>query len=152
MSHETDALWGDGPPHRRNKRPPRLSRSAPPHREPGDTAGAGVVDVPNPTTIAGAHRAIARAAAELANQDPRLPGLVGLAGGEVFSEASHGRMGGLTIEYPPLLGEGKDDDWRAAMSEIGRDAFLKVLSAHRGLIVGLVLGEARHGRNYFHGF
>jgi hypothetical protein len=61
----------------------------------------------------------------------------------------------LTIEYDEhSWTTGATTRWRQAMRQIGRGRHgLGSLSSNAArILVGLILGEARHGRNYFDGF
>lgn len=146
----TDSMFGDEP-HRRSTRMPRFRRAQSRASEAGSTLGLGIADVANPTTVADAHRSICEAAAEIANQDPALAQLVAYPV-NVWREASHGKGGGLSISYDEALMHGRDDEWKAEMAAIGRRAIRQALAQNANVLVGLILGEARHGRNYFHGF
>ncbi|WP_028058424.1 hypothetical protein [Candidatus Solirubrobacter pratensis] len=107
---------------------------------------------PTATTIAEVHAVISRHAAEIANRDPRLLGLVEHASNvwreaSVKSEVVPGR--GLCVEYDAALLYGNNRKWRQAMRQIGHDAMRQAVVEKDYLLVGLIVGEARNGRNYF---
>jgi hypothetical protein len=98
------------------------------------------------------HKEILTRAAQIANEDPRLP-----FEGKPFREAEvKSAKGGLCLDYDEGLVILSPEDQREAiqdvMKRIGTDAILQALSEKKDLFVGLILGEARKGRNYFDRF
>jgi len=118
------------------------------------TLTIGGIDI-TATSVAEVHQLLSRHAAEIANQDPRLSQLVDHPHGvwreaSVKSEVVPGR--GLCIEYDEALMEGRNDAWKEAMAQIGRDAMQRALVANASVFVGLSIGEGREGRNYWRMF
>ncbi len=151
----TDPLFGDAEPHRRQKSPPRNqgSRSRPHSKPRGEfnvLLGKHDID-PHSTSAAEVHNIISIAAAALANDDPRLTNLVDYPV-NVFYPSSEGQGGGISVAYEPLLAVGRDEQWRRQMEQIVVDAARTVIQLHPDLIIGLAMGHARQGQNYFNFF
>jgi hypothetical protein len=103
-------------------------------------------------SVQSAHKEILGRAAEIANQDPRVP-----FQGSPFREAEvKSTKGGLCLDYDEglliLSPEEERERVQEVMTRIGTDAILQALSEKKDLFVGLILGEARKGRNYFDRF
>lgn len=103
-------------------------------------------------SVEAAHKEILVRAAQIANEDPRLP-----FQGSPFREAEiKSNKGGLCLDYDEALVILSPEEDREAIQEvmkrIGTDAILQALAEKKDLFVGLILGEARKGRNYFDRF
>lgn len=95
------------------------------------------------------HRKINRDAADIANHDERLAGLLPGLEGSVFHEATElSNRGGLAISFMEGL-EYADPETIQTLREIGREAVKASILRNQDLFIGLMLGEARQGRNYF---
>jgi hypothetical protein len=91
------------------------------------------------------HYELSRRAADIANRnlavDPRIPPQFI----NIFIPDGHRRIGLTFAEGMTLL----DDSTLGAVQEIGRRAVKQALAENPDLFVGVILGEARKGRNYF---
>lgn len=129
------------------------------------------------TTVDEIHAIILRAAAEIANQrwvetggQTTEPPSYGA--GERFNAAARRRRnphrriqgeifrpdpvqsetGGLALSVDPLITTTMTEEEITELHEIGFYAVRDAIKQHPHLLVGLILGEARQGRNYFERF
>lgn len=129
------------------------------------------------TTVEEVHLILLRAAAEIANYRwTNTGGQVSEAPtyrpGERFNAAArarrnphrriHGEIfrpdpvqsegGGLSLSVDPLVTSTMTDEEIEELHEVGVYAVKSAIKQHPHLIAGLILGEARQGRNYFDRF
>lgn len=99
------------------------------------------------------HLAILKDAAEIANvmavEDDRLPEIV--AGGPFNPAPLRSRRGGLALALTPGT-ERMAPEKLAVLREVGVAAVHRSLMKNQREFVGLVLGHAKHGVNYFDRF
>lgn len=73
--------------------------------------------------------------------------------GELFRpDPVQSKRGGLTLSVDPLVTYDMGEDEIRELHEMGRNAVKEAMTRHPQLIAGLILGEARKGRNYFDRF
>lgn len=60
--------------------------------------------------------------------------------------------GGLCLSIDPRIAQGMPPEQRKRVHEIGRNAIKQSLVKNRQVFIGLIIGEARAGRNYFDNF
>lgn len=126
------------------------------------------------TTVEEVHLVILRAASEIANQQwiaegSDQPATPQYRPGERFNAEKRKRrnprrtvqgeifrpdpvqsdQGGLTLSIDPLVTSTMTDDEISHLHEIGVNAVRQAMAQHPHLLAGLILGEARQGRNYF---
>jgi hypothetical protein len=118
------------------------------------------------------HRAILEEAAAIANRRAATEGIEppqrrmaagarfkagrkrsGFVSGEVFrADPGRSRKGGLALSIEPALITGADQARISHLQQIARDAIKEALGRKGGLLVGLIIGERRAGRDYFERF
>lgn len=109
---------------------------------------------PGSTSVNEVHRIISAAAADLANQDARKdPRFSFVASAEQSEKVQEGYYG-LSIEWDPgrihlTFSQADRERVQQVMEEVGRDAIHAAIHANQELFVGVILGEARQGRDYF---
>lgn len=108
------------------------------------------------TSVDEIHEIICQSAAALASKraedDPRVqeafPGL----SGQIFHEATRrSHSGGLAIAFQEGLELGPPEGV-ARLRQIAADAIRESLIRNQDLFVGLIVGQARHGTDYFRRF
>ena len=124
------------------------------------------------TSVELVHLAILKDAAEIANADyaatdweVKLPTYQtgrfkapphrreGYVFGQLFrADPVQSTKGGLTLSIDPFIFQQLDSEQQQRLREIGKEAIRKSLVKNKRLFVGLILGEARQGRNYFDRF
>lgn len=126
---------------------------------------------PGYTSVEYVHLAILKDAADIANIDYAAEGDVtqpqwrpgrfrlppnereGFVFGELYrADPAQSIKGGLTLSVDPHIFAQLDPQQQARVREIGKEAIRKSLVKNQKLFVGLILGEARRGRNYFDRF
>lgn len=112
---------------------------------------------PSAITVNEIHRIISDVAASIANQDVRKDPRFTFTGASYQSKQVEEGMEGLCIEWDPSQAHlefepGDRDQVQQVMSEIGHDAIIAAVHANQELFVGVMLGEARQGRDYFKNF
>ena len=77
----------------------------------------------------------------------------GFVSGEIFRpDPVQSRKGGLCLSIDPIVFDAYPKTMQARLREIGREAMKEALVNNQEQFVGLILGEARQGRNYFDRF
>lgn len=124
------------------------------------------------TTLDFVHLAILKDAAQIANEayfaefDPAKPQAWRpgrfkappgerrtMAFGEVFrADPVQSEKGGLTLSVDRHIFERLDSEQQFRIREIGKSAIKQSIIKNKNSFVGLILGEARQGRNYFDRF
>lgn len=126
------------------------------------------------TSVELVHLAILKDAATIANRTVMQLGVIGpqrpLAAGERFNPEARkkrsrfvagevyradpirSRKGGLCLSVDPSVVEGMTDAEVAHLHEIGVEAVKQAIAKNKHLFVGLILGDARKGNNYFDRF
>lgn len=99
------------------------------------------------TTVEAVHLQLAEKAAELANVWAIEAGLVEAGHPPFYPVKRSGRAISLGIEE--AIAEGRDEQWYEAIHQVAYDAAHTAIESHADLVVGLVLGCARKGINYF---
>lgn len=70
--------------------------------------------------------------------------------GDIFrADPAQSERGGLCLSMDPKLVETLDDDTLVSLHRIGRQAMRDAISKNGSIFIGLILGEARAGNNYF---
>jgi hypothetical protein len=73
--------------------------------------------------------------------------------GDIFrADPAQSEKGGMCLSMDPKLVETLDDDMLVELHRIGKGAIRDAISKNGSLFVGLMVGEAREGRNYFDRF
>jgi UDP-N-acetyl-D-mannosaminuronate dehydrogenase len=73
--------------------------------------------------------------------------------GEIFRpDPGRSRKGGLCLSIDPFVFDAYPEPMQTRLREIGREAMKEALVKNQFQLVGLMLGEARQGRNYFDRF
>lgn len=107
---------------------------------------------PAKTSVDEVHQHISEEAARIANGDERMDHrFMWVANPDGTSLVG---IKGLVIEWDPgnyhlLFPRAERAEVVAKMNAIGRDAVLKAIYANQEMFVGVILGEARAGRDYF---
>lgn len=112
---------------------------------------------PASTSVNEVHRIISAAAADIANQDPRKDPRFSFQAAAEQSEVTQEGTHGLTIEWDPgqyHLSYPLEERERVSriMTEVGTDAIRQAIHVNQELFVGVIVGEARQGRDYFENF
>jgi hypothetical protein len=77
----------------------------------------------------------------------------GFVSGELFrADPIQSRKGGLTLSIDPFIFDLYSAKMKLRLREIGKQAIKEALVNNQEQFVGLILGEAREGRNYFDRF
>jgi hypothetical protein len=118
------------------------------------------------------HRAILEEAAAIANRRAATEGIdppqrrvapgtrfkagrkrSGFVSGEIFrADPGRSQKGGLALSIEPALVQSADPVRVAHLRTIARDAIHEALRRKGALLVGLIIGERRAGRDYFERF
>jgi hypothetical protein len=73
--------------------------------------------------------------------------------GELFrADPVQSRKGGLALSIDPVVFDSYNAKMKSRLREIGKEAIKEALVNNQEQFVGLILGEAREGRNYFDRF
>ena len=108
-------------------------------------------------TVSDFHQTIAHDAADLANQHPDKHPQFNFTATPTNSDKTERGVDGISMEWDREGGLRNFDpverqEITARMEQIARDAVRQSLIDNQDLFVGVILGEARQGRNYFDNF
>lgn len=109
-------------------------------RDAADLANAEVANrfvLPNPRRAPGTTRFDPR------NRQPRFSGMV------FRPDPVRSRKGGLSLSIEEAVMINMTDQEKAELKSIGRDAIHKAIKRNKRAFIGLILGKARKGENYF---
>lgn len=86
------------------------------------------------------------------NQDARRKRWASLHGDVFRADQDRSEQGGLCLSLDEAIVEGATKEEIDTLHRIGREAIVEALRWHPDLLGGMIVGEARKGRNYFDRF
>lgn len=99
------------------------------------------------------HMLLLHEAADWANREYQVRDQTGEAPGEIFApNPLASEKGGLCLTLDPAFVATRTPVQLEDLHELGSEAIQRALADHRDIFVGLIVGEARQGRNYFDRF